>query len=110
MTLINYNFMVLFIACITTTKISYKINIIYKIDHFQIVLDVNCGLGILSLMAAHAGAHHVYAIESSSLAELARQVIIDNGLAERITVIHGAIQDIELSATHVDVILSDWMG
>lgn len=39
---------------------------------FQIVLDVGCGTGILSMMAARAGAKHVYGIDFSSVAEQAR--------------------------------------
>lgn len=53
----------------------------------SIVLDIGCGAGLLSMMAARAGARHVYACEVSELmAEQARTIIRDNGFADRITI------------------------
>ncbi|MBP2297812.1 tetratricopeptide repeat protein [Azospirillum picis] len=55
----------------------------------MIVLEIGTGAGLLALMAARAGAAHVYTCElSRPLAELARGIISDNGLADRITVIN----------------------
>lgn len=62
----------------------------------DVVLDIGTGTGILALAAARAGARHVYAVEASSMAELAREVVRDNGYGDRITVISGWSTSIEL--------------
>ena len=52
------------------------------------VLDIGTGSGLLALMAAKAGAAKVTACEKlAPLAKVARQVVEDNGYADRITVI-----------------------
>jgi protein arginine N-methyltransferase 3 len=50
-----------------------------------VVLDVGCGTGILSLLAAESGAMHVYAADASDIAEKAGQIIRANGLENVIT-------------------------
>lgn len=76
----------------------------------KIVLDIGCGSGILSIFAAHAGAQHVYGVDNSSIHTLARKVVRDNGLENKITIIHGKIEEIELPVAKVDIIISEWMG
>lgn len=63
-----------------------------------------------SVLAAKAGAKHVYAIEASGLAVKARENIQKNGFANVITVIQGKVEDIQLPVKEVDVIVSEWMG
>ena len=53
----------------------------------KVVIDVGAGTGILSIFAARAGARHVYAIEYSDTAHMARKIIAENGLTDKITVI-----------------------
>jgi len=74
------------------------------------VLDVGCGTGILSMFAAKAGAKHVYAIDCSSIIEQARQIVSDNNLASKITLIRGKVEELELPVKNVDIIISEWMG
>jgi type I protein arginine methyltransferase len=50
-----------------------------------VVLDVGCGTGILSLLAAESGAMHVYATDASDIAEKAGQIIRATGLENVIT-------------------------
>ncbi|KAF9673297.1 hypothetical protein SADUNF_Sadunf10G0009500 [Salix dunnii] len=76
----------------------------------RVVVDVGAGSGILSLFAAQAGAKHVYAVEASEMAEYARKLIAGNpSLGERITVIKGKVEEVELPEK-ADVLISEPMG
>ncbi|XP_055636576.1 histone-arginine methyltransferase CARMER [Toxorhynchites rutilus septentrionalis] len=75
----------------------------------KIVLDVGAGSGILSFFAVQAGAARVYAVEASNMAQYAQQLVQSNNLEEKITVIAGKIEEIELPEM-VDVIISEPMG
>ena len=76
----------------------------------KVVLDVGCGTGILSLFAAKAGAAHVYGVDMSSIAEQAQEIVKKNGYEERVTIIRGKIEEIQLPVDAVDIIISEWMG
>jgi SAM-dependent methyltransferase len=60
------------------------------------VLDIGCGTGVLSMFAAQAGARAVYAVDMSSIAQQAKQIIIDNGFDSVVTVMQGKMEEIEL--------------
>jgi predicted RNA methylase len=75
----------------------------------KVVLDVGSGTGFLSILAARAGAAHVYAVEASAMAEISKDIIEDNMLSDAITVIAGRIEDVSLPCM-VDIIVSEWMG
>ena len=75
----------------------------------KIVLDISCGLGILSIFAVKAGAKHVYAVDSSKTIELATKIIKENSI-HNITCIKGKIEEIVLPVNFVDIIISEWMG
>ncbi|KAL9237698.1 hypothetical protein vseg_012218 [Gypsophila vaccaria] len=76
----------------------------------KVVVDVGAGSGILSLFAAQAGAKHVYAVEASEMADYARKLIAGNPLlAQRITVIKGKVEEVELPEK-ADVLISEPMG
>lgn len=97
----------------TTRTVSYARFIMSNPAVFRdsIVMDVGAGTGILSMLAARAGAKKVYAIEASGLASKTRDNIRANGLEDVITVIQGKVEDIVLPADlKVDVIISEWMG
>ncbi|MEM8797737.1 MAG: tetratricopeptide repeat protein [Pseudomonadota bacterium] len=56
----------------------------------DVVLDIGTGSGLLSMMAARAGAKHVYTCEAVPvIADKAREIIALNGMADRITVFDG---------------------
>jgi protein arginine N-methyltransferase 1 len=76
----------------------------------DVVLDVGTGTGLLSMFAVQAGAARVYAIEHcAATAELARDVIANNRMDDRITVIEGSAVDVELPEP-VDVLLIELIG
>ncbi|CAD8085966.1 unnamed protein product [Paramecium primaurelia] len=91
---------------------AYQNAIIKNKQLFQnkIVLDVGAGTGILSIFAAQAGAKHVYAVENANIAIHAKKIISENGLSEKITIVKGKIEEIELPVEKVDIIISEWMG
>ncbi|XP_030371199.1 protein arginine N-methyltransferase 1 [Scaptodrosophila lebanonensis] len=77
------------------------------------VLDVGCGIGILSLFAAEAGAARVIGIEGRSrLADLAKGAIFENQCEEVVEVVkHASDQMTVLGGIEkFDIIISDWMG
>ncbi|KAK9149456.1 hypothetical protein Scep_008213 [Stephania cephalantha] len=88
-------------------------NVIYQNTFLiknKVVLDVGAGTGILSLFCAKAGAKHVYAVECSQMGDMAKEIVEANKLSHVITVLKGKVEDITLPVTHVDVIISEWMG
>lgn len=63
----------------------------------MIVFEVGTGTGILAMLAARAGAAHVYTCELEPLlVEVARENIARNGLADRVTVIPKRSNDVQL--------------
>lgn len=54
----------------------------------DIVLDIGSGSGLLAMMAARAGAAHVYSCEAVPIiAKKARQIVAANGLSDQITIL-----------------------
>ena len=91
---------------------AYELSMMRNKELFQdkIVMDVGCGTGILSMFAVNAGAKHVYAIEQANIHLKAKEIIKLNGYDQKITVINGKIEEIELPVEKVDIIISEWMG
>ncbi|CDY36064.1 hypothetical protein Bca4012_004529 [Brassica carinata] len=75
----------------------------------KVVVDVGCGTGILSIFCAQAGAKRVYAVDASDIAVQANEVVKANGLSDKVIVLHGRVEDVEIDE-EVDVIISEWMG
>jgi type I protein arginine methyltransferase len=79
----------------------------------KVVLDVGCGTGILSMLAARAGAKKVIGVDMSSILRSSQKVIERNGFGDRIELVRGRIEEIVLPLEEgelVDVIVSEWMG
>lgn len=62
------------------------------------------------MFCAKAGAAKVIAVDKSDIIDKARENIFNNGLADTITCLRGAIEDVQLPVNQVDVIVSEWMG
>ncbi|XP_076645263.1 uncharacterized protein LOC143354805 isoform X1 [Halictus rubicundus] len=93
--------------------LTYKNAIIDSKQLFEnkIVMDVGAGTGILSAFCVQAGAQKVYAVEASELAKLTEEVVKENKLDNKITVIHSKVEDIDANSIEkVDIIISEWMG
>jgi len=75
------------------------------------VLDLGCGIGLLSVFAARAGAN-VYAIEANKKALTeAKAVVAGNNVDDRINFISGLSTDIDTDLVKpVDVIVSETLG
>jgi len=88
---------------------AYRRAVLACVKPGDVVLDFGAGTGILSLFAAQAGAGLVYAVERTTIVRLMRRLIKRNGFGDRITVIRGDIERVNLPE-HVDVIVSEWLG
>lgn len=91
----------------TYQNVMYKNSFLFK---DKVVLDVGAGTGILSLFCAKIGAKHVYAVECSSMADMAQEIVKLNGYSDVITILKGKVEEIELPVAKVDIIISEWMG
>lgn len=60
--------------------------------------------------AAKAGAKHVIGVDMSSIIEKAREIVAVNGLSDKITLLQGKMEEVQLPFPTVDIIISEWMG
>jgi len=75
------------------------------------VLHVGCGIGLLSMMAARAGARLVVGVDTSSIVGTATELARRNNLSN-VVFVQGRLQSgsVTLPLQHFDVILCEWMG
>lgn len=70
------------------------------------VLDLGCGSGILAIGAAKLGAHHVLGLDIDPVAvDVARANSASNGVADRVTIEQGSLENIITSARRFDLIV-----
>lgn len=60
--------------------------------------------------AVKAGAKHVIGVDMSSIIEKAREIVAANGMADKITLLQGKMEEVVLPYPKVDIIISEWMG
>lgn len=75
----------------------------------DVVVDVGCGTGVLSMFASMAGARRVYAIEGEPIIEVAREISAANGFDDRIEFIEAVSTEVALPE-RADVIVSETIG
>ncbi|HYF00120.1 MAG TPA: 50S ribosomal protein L11 methyltransferase [Planctomycetota bacterium] len=75
----------------------------------DVVADLGCGSGILSLLALKHGAARVYAVDRTGVVELARLLARENGVEDRMVVLRGRSYDVRLPE-RVDVVVSEILG
>nr|VDD05171.1 unnamed protein product [Brassica rapa] len=61
---------------------SHFVDVFFFLVSDKVVLDVGAGTGILSLFCAKAGAAHVYAVECSQMADMAKEIVKANGFSD----------------------------
>lgn len=90
----------------------------------KVVVDVGGGSGILSFFAAKAGAQHVFCIEGSTLSTILPDIMNDNELGGKISVLPNTVESIiDKGVAHflttysflketngISIIVSEWMG
>jgi protein arginine N-methyltransferase 1 len=57
-----------------------------------------------------AGAKHVIGVDMSTIIEKAREIVKVNGMSDKITLLQGKMEEVELPFPKVDIIISEWMG
>jgi SAM-dependent methyltransferase len=75
----------------------------------DVVLDLGCGTGILSLLAARAGARKVYAVDRASILDDARETARRNGLDGCIEFIRSEFDALVLPE-RVDLVVHELVG
>jgi type I protein arginine methyltransferase len=90
---------------------TYQRSMINNRSNFEgkVVLDVGTGTGILAFFACQAGASIVYAVDASDSVSVAEKLAKVNGYGDRVRIIKGKIEEIELPEK-VDVIISEPIG
>ena len=81
------------------------------IEEGDIAIDVGCGSGILSIIAAKLGATHVYAVDKSpDVVEVGRLNAEANGVGDKITFYSGDLFGPIDDSVRADVIIGDVSG
>ena len=60
--------------------------------------------------AVKAGAKHVIGVDMSTIIEKAREIVEVNGMSDKITLLQGKMEEVEVPFPKVDIIISEWMG
>jgi protein arginine N-methyltransferase 1 len=72
----------------------------------DVVIEIGTGLGTYAIWAARAGAEQVYAVEPARVAEVAHEVIAASGVGDRIRLLHGRVEEVELPGD-ADVLITE---
>jgi len=75
-----------------------------------VVMDLGCGTSILSMFSAQAGAKAVVGVDCSDIIYQAMDIVRENGLEGKVTLVKGRLEETTLPYEKFDVIVSEWMG
>merc|ERR1719222_188550 len=75
-----------------------------------VVMDLGCGTSILSMFSAQAGAKAVVGVDCSDIIYQAMDIVRENGLENKVTLVKGRLEETTLPHEKFDVIVSEWMG
>jgi len=75
----------------------------------DVAVDLGTGTGVFAVLACRAGARRVYAIESSAIIEVAREIAAANGCLDRIEFLHSDSRKVELPEK-ANVLIADLRG
>lgn len=65
---------------------------------------------VVRRFAVKAGAKHVIGVDMSTIIVKAREIVAANGMSDKITLLQGKMEEVELPFPEVDIIISEWMG
>lgn len=93
---------------------AYRLALEALVTPTSLVLEAGTGSGLFAMMAARAGAHHVYTLENDPhAARAARANIARNGLAKRITLIECSYEEARIGEhlpRRADLLLHEFVG
>jgi len=75
----------------------------------DVVVDLGCGSGVLSVAAARAGAARVHAIGSGGMADVAQRVFEGNGVADLVRLHRGRSEGFQLEEP-ADLLVTETLG
>jgi methylase of polypeptide subunit release factors len=82
-----------------------------EVDDTTTVIDVGCGSGILSIIAAKLGAKMVYAVDAApGTVEVGEQNARDHGVADRVRFFEGNVFDPLPEGLEADLLIGDISG
>ena len=95
----------------TPTTVSNLVAGALRVEEGDVAIDVGCGSGILSIIAAKLGARRVYAIDKSpDVIEVGRANAEANQVSDRISFYHGDLFEPLDPSIEADVIIGDVSG
>lgn len=75
----------------------------------SVALDLGTGTGVFALLACRLGARRVYAVDTSGMISVGREIARVNGVSDRIEFIQARSTDVSI-AEPVDVVVADLRG
>lgn len=105
---------VLDVGCGTSILSMYISSICMRLPHprrkHHFPPDRSADRVCLRRFAVKAGAKHVIGVDMSTIIVKAKEIVAANGMSDKITLLQGKMEEVELPFPEVDIIISEWMG